>query len=122
MIAADTALIGGYRQAAHEVCPEDWSEELDPITVRPGLGLVGFAVDVHTAQAGTLGRTVALVSTGKVATAVGIDEDTCLAVPGPHSLPADCAASGGGGVWIVSAAASPGDVTVRRRTPTPSPR
>ena len=41
-----------------EVCPEDCSEGLEEVEIRDGLGLVPFAVDVHAAQAGTLGRAV----------------------------------------------------------------
>lgn len=113
MIAPRTALVGGHRRAGRDICPEEWSEDLDEITVCPGLGLVGFPVDVHTAQAGTLGRTVALVESG-TATAVGIDEDTCLAVADPDADPADGVVTGRGGVWFVRR--SNGTTEISRRT------
>jgi cyanophycinase len=100
MIAGDQALLGGYRLGDREVCPEEWSEELDEVTLRPGLGLVPFVVEVHTAQAGTIGRALAIVEAGAADAAAGIDEDTCLVVP------ADAPAStghvrGSGSVWLV---------------------
>ena len=56
-IAAADALVGGWRiaTAAGEVavCDEDAGEDLKLVSVRPGLGLVPFAVDVHATQWGT---------------------------------------------------------------------
>jgi cyanophycinase len=61
-VAAEHALVGGWR-ANHggteiAVCDQDFGEDLDALTVRPGLGLVPFLVDVHAAQWGTLNRLV----------------------------------------------------------------
>lgn len=80
MIAPDSALIGGYRIHSTEVCPAEWSEGLEELTFHPGLGLIPFAVDVHTAQGGTLGRAVAAVHHGVVDSVMAIDEDTALVV------------------------------------------
>jgi cyanophycinase len=115
MIAPRSALVGGHLQDGRGVCPEEWSEELDELTVAPGLGLVGFPVDVHTAQAGTLGRTVALVGSGAAPVAVGIDEDTCLAVAAQATDPADGVVTGAGGVWMVRPGPD-GATAVTRRT------
>jgi cyanophycinase len=89
-IAPVRALVGGYRRAVRgrwiEVCPEDCGEDLDPVTVLPGLGLVPFAVDVHAAQWGTLNRLVHAVGAGTAAGTVdegwAIDEHTALEVDG----------------------------------------
>lgn len=78
MIAPGRAMAGGYRVRGHEVCPEECSEGLDAVQIRDGLGLVPFAVDVHAAQAGTLGRAVAAVAAGLVERAVAVDENTAL--------------------------------------------
>jgi cyanophycinase len=121
MIAARTALVGGHRLGDEQVCPEEWSEGLVPLTLRPGLGLVGFTVDVHTAEAGTLGRTVAVVESGQVAIAVGIDEDTCLAAERSDLQPEDLAVTGTGSAWLVRAANGGGSVVVNRR-PAPGRR
>lgn len=102
MVAATDAIAGGHRLGGTEVCPEEWSEGLDAVTLRPGLGLVPFAVDVHAAQAGTLGRTVALVEHGLVARAVAIDEDTCLAVTTPQQPSEQGHVSGSGNAWNVT--------------------
>ena len=114
MIAPSNALLGGYQLAEHDVCPTEWSEGLDAITVRPGLGLVPFSVDVHTAQAGTLGRTIALVESGEAATAVGIDEDTCLMLSGPTASLEQCSVTGSGTVWILNSGREQGSVVVSR--------
>lgn len=81
-VAAGQAVVGGWRSAGVPVCPEDSAEDLDEVTVVSGLGLLDLAVDVHAAQWGTLGRLVAAVRTGLVASGVAIDEDTVLAVDG----------------------------------------
>jgi cyanophycinase len=101
MAAAGRALAGGYRSEGRQVCPRAWSEGLTPLTTAPGLGLVGFAVDVHTAQAGTLGRTVALGETGGAEVAVGIDDGTCLAVAAGTADPAAGLVTGSGHVRTV---------------------
>jgi cyanophycinase len=115
MIAASTALIGGCRLAGRVVCPEESSEDLDDLAVRPGLGLVGFAVDVHTSEAGTLGRTVAVVESGLSSVAVGIDEGTCLAVAHRQQQPEAAVVLGRGSVWIVRRTED-GELRVARRT------
>jgi cyanophycinase len=114
MITPNSALVGGYQLAGREVCPREWSEGLDEITVHPGLGLVQFSVDVHTSQAGTLGRTVALVESGQVVTAVGIDEDTCLAISGPDARFEEGSVIGAGNVWLVSSSSEPRSVVIAR--------
>ena len=80
MIAADRAIIGGWRINGVEVCPEDTGEDLDDVTVAEGLGLVDLAVDVHAAQWGTLSRLVAATEAGLVDGGVAIDEGTALIV------------------------------------------
>ena len=78
MVAAELALVGGYRAGGAEVCPVGWSEGLDELTLRPGIGLVPWTVEVHAAQAGTLGRAVAAVAGGGALSVVALDEDTAL--------------------------------------------
>lgn len=78
MVAPARAIIGGYRIRGSEVCPVDWSEGLEEVEIRAGLGLVPFAVDVHAAQAGTLGRAVGAVAKGLVDRAAAVDENTAL--------------------------------------------
>jgi cyanophycinase len=98
-IAPTRALVGGYRTGGVAVSPEDAAEELDELTVRPGLGLVDFAVDVHAAQWGTVGRLVAAVDAGLVERGVAIDEHTALTGSTVH---------GAGRIWRVA----PGDTGV----------
>ncbi len=80
MIAAESAIMGGHVSAGVEVCPAEWSEGLAEVTLRPGIGIVPWAVEVHAAQAGTLGRAIDAVATGAVGSAVALDEDTALYV------------------------------------------
>lgn len=79
-VAAQRALVGGYRLDGVEVASEDASEELDELEVQDGLGLVPFAVDVHAAQWGTLSRLVAAVAAGLVPGGFAVDEHTALVV------------------------------------------
>ena len=80
MIAADRAIIGGWRIEGVAVCPEETGEDLDEVTIEEGLGLVDLAIDVHAAQWGTLGRLVGATESGMVAGGVAIDEFTALIV------------------------------------------
>jgi cyanophycinase len=79
MIAADAAIIGGWRIGEIEVCGEDAAEDLDEVTVVEGLGLVDLAIDVHAAQWGTLSRLVAATE-ALVDGGLAIDEFTVLIV------------------------------------------
>ena len=83
-IAPTRALVGGwratYRGRPIDVCPEDCGEDLDEVTVLPGLGLVPFVVDVHAAQWGTLYRLVHALAAADVEDGWAIDEHTCLEV------------------------------------------
>jgi len=96
MIAADRAIVGGWRINGIPVCPEETSEDLDEVTVVEGLGLVDLAVDVHAAQWGTLSRLVAATEAGLVDGGVAIDERTALVVGD-----AGFAVLGQGSVWQV---------------------
>jgi cyanophycinase-like exopeptidase len=70
-IASAHALVGGahvnYRGRTIDVCHGDCAEELDTLTVLPGLGLVPFTVEVHAAQWGTLYRLVHALTAASVA-------------------------------------------------------
>jgi cyanophycinase len=77
-IAAERAIVGGWRVDGVPVCPEEAGEDLDEVTVRPGLGLVPFSVDVHAAQWGTALR--ALHAPARAREVWAIDEHTALEV------------------------------------------
>lgn len=79
-IASDRSIVGGWRLGGRPVCSEDAGEDLDEVTVVPGLGRVPFAVDVHAAQWGTLPRAVAAVAAGLVTEARAVDEHTAVVV------------------------------------------
>ncbi|OIH98371.1 MULTISPECIES: Type 1 glutamine amidotransferase-like domain-containing protein [unclassified Curtobacterium] len=98
MIAADRALVGGWRIGGVEVCPEGASEGLDEVELREGLGLVDLTIDVHAVQAGTLARLVASAEAEFVTAGLAIDEDTALVV-GEGALEV----RGTGSVWRVVA-------------------
>jgi cyanophycinase len=105
-LAATTAIIGGWRVNDVAVCPEETNEDLGPVTVVPGIGLVEGAVDVHAAQWGTLGRVVAAADVQLVENGVAIDECTVLMMDGPHRT-----VVGAGRVWQVRPAAGAVGVT-----------
>lgn len=78
-LAAASAIVGGHeRDDGRAVCAEEAGEDLERLTVRPGLGLVPFAVDVHATQWGTLTRLVHAVDAGLAAEGWAIDEGTAL--------------------------------------------
>ncbi|HEU4675572.1 MAG TPA: hypothetical protein VFS29_06280 [Motilibacteraceae bacterium] len=79
-VAAECAVVGGWLREGRPVCPEDAAEDLEEIEPVPGLGFVPFAVDVHAAQWGTLGRLVAAVGAGLVSAGVALDEGALLTV------------------------------------------
>jgi cyanophycinase len=81
-VASGAALVGGWRVNGLDVCDSDFSEGLEEVEVRSGLGLVPFTVDVHASQWGTLTRLAHAVAAGLVATGVAIDEHTCVEVRG----------------------------------------
>ena len=79
-VAAQAAIVGGWRIGDLEVCAEEASEELDQVEPCPGLARVPFAVDVHATTWGTLTRLVHAVTAGLVPEGWAIDEHTCLSV------------------------------------------
>ncbi|MCU1550620.1 MAG: peptidase [Glaciihabitans sp.] len=95
-IAADEALIGGWRIEGIPVVHEDNAEDLDEVAVEPGLGLVDLTIEVHAAQWGNLARLIAATAAGLVSGGIGVDEDTVLIV-GDGEL----RVSGIGNVWQV---------------------
>ena len=96
-VASVRAQVGGYRLGGVEVCPQEWSEDLEELTYRRGLGLVPWTVDAHAAQAGTLGRIVRAVEAGLCEEAVAIDEDTALVRAADGSV----SVTGSGQLWWV---------------------
>jgi cyanophycinase len=97
MIAADTAIIGGWKINDIPVCAEDTGEDLDDVTIVEGLGLVDLAIDVHAAQWGTLARLIAATEAGLVEGGVAIDEYTALIVDD-----SEIRVVGSGSIWQVS--------------------
>ncbi|MDR6975662.1 cyanophycinase [Streptomyces sp. 3330] len=81
-LAGRDAVVGGWLVDGVAVCPPDTAEDLEELEVRPGLGLVPFAVENHAAQWGTLGRLAAVVAGGRLAHGVAIDENTLVEVGG----------------------------------------
>lgn len=83
-IAAQPALLGGWRSTRHETSREmlfvGASEGLGEITLKPGLELVPFTVDVHASQMGTLTRLIHAVELGLTAEGWAIDENTVLQI------------------------------------------
>jgi cyanophycinase len=79
-IAAEAAIIGGWKIDDIPVCSEDTGEDLEEVTVAEGLGLVELAIDVHAAQWGTLARLIAATEAGLVEGGVAIDEFTALII------------------------------------------
>ena len=76
-VASRTAVVGGYLDGDRVVCPADAAEDLDPVTVVSGIGLVDEMVDVHASAWGTLPRLAAAMSQAPdVDAGLALDEDT----------------------------------------------
>ena len=99
MIAAERALIGGWRIGGVEVTPEHVSEGIDEITLAQGIGLLDVTVDVHAAQSGSLSRLIAATEAGLIDGGLALDENTVLVV-GEGAL----TVLGAGSIWKVSQA------------------
>lgn len=81
-IASSHAVVGGWRHNGKPVCPSEAGEDLEEVTVRDGLGLVDFSVDVHANTWQTAGRLQAALSPVPSQHGYAIDEDTALVVSG----------------------------------------
>ncbi len=83
-VASEKAVIGGWRREINgrtvEIADENASEDLDILSVREGLGLVDFSVDVHATQWGTLSRLVHAIDAGLADEGRAIDENTMLEI------------------------------------------
>lgn len=83
-VAPVRAIVGGWRLRRLgrdlAVCAEEASEGREALDVRPGLGLVPFAVDVHASQWGTTTRLLHAVRADLVPGGWAIDEDTMLEI------------------------------------------
>jgi cyanophycinase len=81
-IAGRWAILGGWRHDGVAVCAQEAGEDLEPLTVEEGLGLVPFAVDVHATQWGTLTRLAHAVRGHLAPDGWAIDEGTTLVYDG----------------------------------------
>ena len=100
-IAAERALVGGWRIGGVEVSPHDGSEDLDEVTIEQGIGLIDVSIEVHAAQWGNLSRLIAVTEAGVIDGGLAIDESTALIV-GNNAL----RVTGAGSVWRVTQADS----------------
>jgi cyanophycinase len=100
-IAARWAVVGGWRSGGVPVCPEDTGEDLDELTVVPGLGLTKWTVDVHCAQWGTLPRLIEIIRASAPGQGRGnglaIDENTMVTIDADGRL----SVAGTGHAWLV---------------------
>jgi cyanophycinase len=83
-VAARQAILGGWRLErkgeARQILFQGAGEGLEALTVKEGLGLVPFSVEVHASQWGTLTRLLHTVDTDLVAEGWALDENTLLEV------------------------------------------
>ena len=81
-VAADNALVGGWRFGAVQVCPDEAGEDVENVSVVAGLGLTPWTIDVHCAQWGTLPRLLSAVGALPDGRGLAIDENTALHIDG----------------------------------------
>ncbi len=83
-IAAEQAVLGGWKtfRDGHEleILDEELSEGLDVLSVKPGLGLVPFSVDVHASQWGTVTRLMQVIEQEISPEGWAVDENTMMVV------------------------------------------
>ncbi|TLN00285.1 hypothetical protein FDZ74_16795 [bacterium] len=83
-VAGNRAVVGGWRVTVdgeeHPFYASPTSEGIDELEVRPGLGLVPFAVACQVGQRSTLTRLIHAVAMELVGEGWAIDEDTLLEV------------------------------------------
>jgi cyanophycinase len=115
MIAASTALLGGWRDQGRVVCDEGWSEGFDELALAPGLGLVDFTVDVHATQGGLLSRACATALRPECGPVAAIDEATVLSLAASDEGALRGHRLGDGFVWWLEATAF-GTLNTRRLT------
>lgn len=87
-VAAHTAILGGWQlqrgQVTRPMLFQGASEGLAELTVKPGLALVPFTVEVHASQWGTLLRLMHAVDVGMVAEGWALDENTAIEIDAGH--------------------------------------
>ncbi|MGY1633857.1 hypothetical protein ACI784_19320 [Geodermatophilus sp. SYSU D01186] len=108
-VSAGPAVVGGWRDGGVPVCPEDAAEDLEEVTVVPGLGLVPWAVDVHCAQWGTLPRLVTALGGVPGGQGLALDEDTAV-----HLADGTGRVAGHGTAWRLERAGTATTVTALR--------
>lgn len=80
MIVSKHAIVGGWKHRGRVIAPEQSGEGFEELTVREGLGLIGPSIETHTDAWTNIGVPMTAVEFGHVASAVAIDEGTCLIV------------------------------------------
>lgn len=84
VVAGEQVVVGGWQVTldgeAHPFLAQAASGGLDELEVRPGLGLVPFALECHAGQQGTLIRLIHAVAMEMVGESWAIDEDTLLEI------------------------------------------
>lgn len=81
-VASTHAVVGGWLHRGVVVCPDDAAEDLEEVTVMPGLGIVEEMVDVHASAWGTLPRLAAALDGTAASVGLAIDEDTAWHIDG----------------------------------------
>ena len=81
-IAAKSSIVGGWKinESGKDipVLDEDFSEDLDYIEIRKGLGFFPYPVDVHGSQWGTLTRVIHAVDQKLIPNGCVVDESTMI--------------------------------------------
>lgn len=81
-IAAQQSIVGGWKitERGHDipVLDADFSEDLEYIEIREGLGFLEYPVDVHGSQWGTITRVIHAVDRHMIPHGLVIDESTMI--------------------------------------------
>jgi cyanophycinase len=79
-ICAKHAIVGGYNYRGAQICPEAAGEGIEDLDIRPGLALVGPAIDIRLDSDSTLARAIAATAAGPMVSALALTSNGCLAI------------------------------------------
>lgn len=79
-IAAEKAILGGWKIGSVPVAPESASAGVDEVAIEQGLGLLDLSIEIAPVAHGTLSRLVAATEAGLISGGIGIDYDTAFAI------------------------------------------
>ncbi len=83
MIVGNHVIAGGWHHRGRKIAPEVAGEGSSELDIRPGLGLIGPAIETHADTQFLIGRAMAAIEAFPIRTVAAIDEDSYMVVETP---------------------------------------